>query len=100
MKKKLPHKMPSDFQSELNNFPKAVKAWETVTPLAQNEFMCWILDAKKEETRHERIERAIVDLMEGKRRPCCWIGCIHRKDKEISPSVKGILEKNLKNSLV
>lgn len=88
--------MPRDFQSELNHFPKAQAAWEKITPLAKNEFICWVLDAKKEDTRHSRIERAIVDLMEGKRRPCCWIGCIHRKDKEISPSIRGILSKRSK----
>jgi hypothetical protein len=29
--------------------------------------------------------------MEGKRRPCCWYGCIHRTDKAVSPSIQGIL---------
>lgn len=98
MKKKfdLPHKMPTDLQKELNHFPKALKAWEDITPLARNEFMCWVLDAKKEETRAERIERSIVDLMNGKRRPCCWIGCIHRRDKAISPSIRWILNKRNK----
>ncbi|MBM3232167.1 YdeI/OmpD-associated family protein [Candidatus Pacearchaeota archaeon] len=70
---------------------------ESLTPLARNEFICWIKDAKNEETRVERIERTLNDLINGKRRPCCWIGCIHRKDKTISPSVKGILNKRSKN---
>ena len=74
----LPHKMPADLQRELATFPKAKEAWEDITPLARNEFICWILDAKKAETRNHRIERTVTELMEGKRRPCCWAGCVHR----------------------
>jgi len=70
--------MPGDLQSELNHFSKAKSAWEDITPLARNEFICWIIDAKKSETREHRIERAITELMEGKRRLCCWAGCSHR----------------------
>jgi hypothetical protein len=33
------------------------------------------------------------ELKEGRRRPCCWLGCIHRKDKPLSPSVRYILSK-------
>jgi hypothetical protein len=33
------------------------------------------------------------ELIDGMRRPCCWIGCIHRTDKSISPSVQGTLNK-------
>lgn len=92
----LPHKMPADLQTVLFSFPKARKAWEDITPLARNEFICWVLDAKMKETRNGRIERTINDLMEGKRRPCCWIGCIHRTDKAISQSIRGILNKRSK----
>lgn len=94
----LPHKIPTDLKKELDNFPKAKEAWENITPLARNEFICWIIDAKKAETRMERIERTITDLIEGKRRPCCWIGCIHRIDKAISPSVKWVLERKYKKT--
>lgn len=76
--KKLPHKMPADLQRLLTSFTKAKKAWEDITPIARNEFICWVVDAKKKETRANRIERTITDLMEGKRRPCCWVGCPHR----------------------
>jgi predicted aconitase len=68
-------------------------AWNDITPLARNEFICWIEDAKKPETRTRRILIAKDKLLRGERRPCCWIGCPHRTDKEISPSVKAILEK-------
>ncbi|MEK6908676.1 MAG: YdeI/OmpD-associated family protein [Nanoarchaeota archaeon] len=72
------HKVPADLKIVLTSFPKAREAWNDITPLARNEFICWIEDAKKTETRTHRIERTCTELMEGKRRPCCWAGCIHR----------------------
>lgn len=72
------HKVPTDFQKALNAEPKILAAWEDITPLARNEWICWVESAKKQETRHHRIERACNELIEGKRRPCCWPGCPHR----------------------
>jgi hypothetical protein len=72
---------------------KAVEIWEGLTPLARNEWICWVTFVKKEETRNEHVKRVISELKEGMRRPCCWIGCIHRTDKKISPSIQGILKK-------
>ena len=87
------HNVPKDLRDVLTKESKALEAWETLTPLARNEWICWITFVKKEETRAEHIKRTIEDLKKGKKRPCCWIGCIHRTDKEISPSVRGILNK-------
>ncbi len=75
---------------------KALTAWESLTPLARNEWICWVTFVKKAETRAEHVERTVSELKEGKRRPCCWIGCIHRKDKAISPSIKWVLERRKK----
>ena len=72
------HDTPTDLRSSLISDPKALAAWETITPLARNEWICWIESAKKAETRNRRIERARTELLEGKRRPCCWPGCPHR----------------------
>jgi len=74
----LPHKLPSDLSKSLNSSKKVKEKWEDITPLARNEFMCWVLDAKQSETREKRIKRTCEDLMNGKRRPCCWAGCSHR----------------------
>lgn len=87
------HKLPSDLAKALAGDPKSLKLWEGLTPLARNEWICWVTFVKKEETRNEHVVRVVEELKEGKRRPCCWIGCIHRKDKELSPSIKGILSK-------
>lgn len=72
------HKMPRDLQKALASAPMAQAAWKNITPLARNEWICWIITTKKLETRKNHIERARDELMAGKRRPCCWAGCIHR----------------------
>lgn len=87
------HKVPTDLRTELTKDKKARELWESLPPLARNEWICWITFVKKAETRDEHVTRTVKQLKEGKRRPCCWIGCIHRTDKEISPSIRGILNK-------
>ena len=87
------HNIPHDLKKELISSPKVIENWESLTPLARNEWICWVEFVKKEETRRDHIKRVRVELLEGKRRPCCWLGCIHRKDKKISPSVQGVLNK-------
>ena len=72
------HSVPADLRKVLVSFPRALAAWEDLTPLARNEWICWATSAKKQETREHRIERTCTELMEGMRRPCCWAGCIHR----------------------
>jgi len=92
------HKLPLDIRKALTSDKKALAAWEDLTPLARNEWICWTISVKKDETRKDHLKRMISELKEGKRRPCCWMGCIHRKDKAISPSVRGILSKRKKTA--
>lgn len=93
------HKVPDDLREALISSNKALSAWELLTPLARNEWICWVTFVKKEETRKEHIVRLVTDLQKGKKRPCCWIGCIHRTDKAVSPSVQYILlRRQTKNS--
>ncbi|HLP43951.1 MAG TPA: YdeI/OmpD-associated family protein [Candidatus Nanoarchaeia archaeon] len=72
------HALPSDLNKALTSDKKALTAWEDITPLARNEWICWVISVKKEETRINHVERMISELKEGKRRPCCWAGCPHR----------------------
>lgn len=90
------HNVPSDLKQALISDSKAYTLWEGLTPLARNEWICWVVSVKRAETRDEHIERVVSELKDGMRRPCCWLGCIHRKDKAISPSVQGILNKRAK----
>lgn len=90
------HELPEDLKKALINDSVALDLWNGLTPLARNEWICWTIFPKKIETRNEHVERVVSQLKEGDRRPCCWIGCIHRTDKTISPSIKGILSKRSK----
>ena len=90
------HKVPADLHEALTSDPKALEAWEDLTPLARNEWICWTTFVKKAETRQEHIKRTVSELIEGMRRPCCWIGCIHRPDKKISHSVQWVLSRRSK----
>jgi len=87
------HKVPVDLKNALTTDKSALEKWESLTPLARNEWICWVTYVKKPETRNEHVERTIKELKEGVRRPCCWYGCIHRKDKPISPSVQKLVHK-------
>lgn len=87
------HTLPSDLQKALASDQSALAKWNSLTPLARNEWICWAISVKTDETRRDHVRRVVSQLNEGKRRPCCWIGCIHRTDKKISPSVQGILSK-------
>src|ERR687889_438471 len=92
------HKMPGDLRKALASDRSAMAIWQDLTPLARNEWICWITFVKKDETRKDHIKRTISELNEGMRRPCCWLGCIHRKDKQISPSVQAVLDRRAKKS--
>ena len=72
------HDLPADVREALVENKAALAAWRTLTPLARNEWICWISSAKKQETRRKRIVWGCESLRDGKRRPCCWPGCPHR----------------------
>ena len=75
------HQLPDDLGTALRADAALIALWQGLTPLGRNEFICWVDDAKQVATRQRRIRRACEELNEGKRRPCCWPGCIHRTDK-------------------
>lgn len=73
------HALPEDLGTALRTDARTLELWESLTPLGRNEFICWVTDAKKAETRARRIRRTREELEEGSRRPCCWPGCKHRE---------------------
>ncbi len=82
MRAKLPsgtvHTLPADFRQEIAAVPKVLTLWQDITPLARNEWICWVISGKKAETRQIRIDKALSKMKGGMRRPCCWAGCPHR----------------------
>jgi uncharacterized protein YdeI (YjbR/CyaY-like superfamily) len=87
------HKMPPDLRKALASDRAALAEWEDLTPLARNEWICWVTFVKRQETRADHVRRVVSELKEGMRRPCCWLGCPHRKDKAVSPSVQSVLNR-------
>lgn len=74
----LVHDVPDDLRDALVSSENILDAWNSLTPISRNEWVCWTISVKKPETRVKHIERLKADLLKGKRRPCCWPGCPHR----------------------
>jgi len=85
------HEAGEDLEAAVRSDPRVLMLWEGLTPLGRNEFICWVDDAKQAATRQRRIERTCEELLEGKKRPCCWVGCIHRTDKAPSRWQQAVL---------
>lgn len=72
------HEVPQDLRDALTSDTDALERWNGLTPLARNEWICWTISVKKEETRANHVHWVVAELNDGKRRPCCWPGCQHR----------------------
>ncbi len=87
----LVHELPADLGNAMGETKEIASLWQSLTPIARNEFICWVDDAKQERTRARRIGRAVEELLEGQKRPCCWAGCLHRTDKKPSNWQQAVL---------
>lgn len=72
------HPLPADFRKAIAADSRARKLWTAITPLARNEWICWVTSAKQDATRKRRIAVGIDKMRKDMRRPCCWPGCPHR----------------------
>ena len=66
------HEVPDDMRDALVSNADALEKWNGLTPLARNEWICWTTIVKQAETRKKHIERLTEELLQGKRRPCCF----------------------------
>lgn len=76
--KSAPKPMPKvhpDFAAALAKAPKAAAAIEALAPSHRREYLEWIAEAKRDETRQKRIATAIQWLREGKRRNWQYENC-------------------------
>lgn len=85
------HTAQADMQAAVRADAATFALWQGLTLLGRNEFICWVEDAKRVTTRARRIARTCEELREGKKRPCCWTGCIHRTDKKPSAWQQAVL---------
>lgn len=73
------HEVPEDIEKALSANTEILERWNNLTAIQRNEWICWVTIVKKHETRVEHVQRMIDELKDGKRKPCCWPGCPHRR---------------------
>ena len=61
--------IPDDLTAALKKSAKASAQWEKITPKAKAEWVTWITQSKKEETRTARVGKTIERLIKGDKRP-------------------------------
>ncbi len=71
------HDLPTDLQEALAANDTALAAWQDITPLARNEFICWVEDAKQQQTRERRIRAHAGEQLDSRlcAARCCRPGC-------------------------
>ena len=72
------HDTPEDLKAVLARDAALKAKWDGLTDLGRNEWICWTISVKTEETRAKHLARLQEEVRAGKRRPCCWPGCPHR----------------------
>jgi uncharacterized protein YdeI (YjbR/CyaY-like superfamily) len=72
---KPPPDVPADLAAALKKNAKARKGYEAFPPGAQREYVEWITEAKREETRASRLAQAVEWMAEGKRRNWKYENC-------------------------
>ena len=59
--------VPADLRRALARSKTARQTWDRLTPRARRDYVAWLDDAKKDETRTRRVQLAIERLAQGKR---------------------------------
>ena len=73
------HSLPEALRAVLADDPALRGKWDGLTELARNEWICWMTFPKSQSTRDAHLVRLREEVRAGKRRPCCWPGCPHRR---------------------
>jgi uncharacterized protein YdeI (YjbR/CyaY-like superfamily) len=66
---------PEDLRAALDGEPKAAASFEGFPPSCRREYVEWVVEAKRPETRAKRIAQAVEWLAEGKRRNWKYENC-------------------------
>jgi len=72
---KAPLEMPGDLAAALAANPAAQATYNAFPPSCQREYLEWVLEAKRPETRAKRIAEAVEMMAEGKRRHWKYESC-------------------------
>jgi hypothetical protein len=72
---KPPPEMPADLSEALDSSPAARATFDAFPPSCRREYVEWVVEAKRPETRTKRIAQAVEWMAEGKRRNWKYEGC-------------------------
>jgi hypothetical protein len=72
---KPPPEAPDDLVAALKKNANARKTFEAFPPSAQRDYVEWIVESKREETRAKRLAQAVEWMAEGKRRNWKYENC-------------------------
>ena len=72
---KLPPEMPEDLVAALNKDNAAKATFDAFPPSCRREYIEWIVEAKREETRAKRLAQTVEWMAEGKRRNWKYENC-------------------------
>lgn len=64
--------VPMDLHEALANAPAAAETWYSTTAVARRDWITWLGQGKKAETRMIRLAKMLDMLAKGKRRVCCF----------------------------
>ncbi len=64
--------VPEDLRQALSATPAALAVWNDTTAIARRDWITWMSQVKRAETRVLRIDKMIDMLSKGKRRVCCF----------------------------
>ncbi|HMC91715.1 MAG TPA: YdeI/OmpD-associated family protein [Allosphingosinicella sp.] len=66
---------PDDLRTALDAEPKAAATFEAFPPSCRREYVEWVVEAKRPETRAKRVAQAVEWMAEGKRRNWKYENC-------------------------
>ena len=72
---KAPFTVPQDLKAAIDAAPAAKATWDAFPPSCQREYVEWVTEAKRDETRTKRLTQTIEMLNEGKRRHWKYENC-------------------------
>jgi uncharacterized protein YdeI (YjbR/CyaY-like superfamily) len=72
---RIPLETPGDLLVALNGNRKAKATFDAFSPSARREYVEWVIEAKRDETRQRRIVQAVEWMAEGKPRNWKYMNC-------------------------
>jgi uncharacterized protein YdeI (YjbR/CyaY-like superfamily) len=72
---KAPFSVPQDLRATIDALPAAKATFDAFPPSCQREYVEWVTEAKRDETRAKRLAKTVEWLAEGKRRNWKYENC-------------------------